>query len=263
MHQYLHGLSALALNVAGLFDALAVPPIEEDDFSADPPDSRRREAIDLLRTIDYLVQAERYSALNCLAHLRPGFLPGVERSERVAANPMEEFRAVLPPHVFQARQQCIEIAFDPLNRSRAMPLVQLERHSFRRLAHNLLSNAVKYSYHGSAAKGRERERVVRIWCQPRHDEHSRHCLIAVQNYGIGIEADEMSRIGEPGYRGRLACQEVEIGTGLGISEAKQIAQAHGGRLRITSRRPDAGSPYLTTVEVILPVSFRHRRRNQA
>src|SRR5262249_12600906 len=238
LHQYMHGIAALSSNVAGLFRVLGIPredapgidcsagPAATDDYSV---------AADLVRTIDYLVRAEKNNALNCLAHLMPQFLPGVERADEVVTNPMEELRSILPAYVHQARKQFIEIAFDRAEMSPHMPLVRLERHSFQRMLHNLLSNAVKYSYHGIRAGDSARERVVDIWCTPRHDPHGRTCLLALQNYGIGIEPDELNRIGEPGYRGRLARREVEIGTGLGMSEARAVARAHRGYLNIQSR----------------------------
>jgi signal transduction histidine kinase len=263
LHQYIHGISALSSNVAGLFRVLDLssggPGAPAPAADGTPPD-RRAFASDLVRTIDYLVRTEKNNALNWLANLMPDYLPGVERATYVVINPMDVLQEILPVYAHQARKLFIEIEIDPAAQPAAMPAVRLERQSFQRLLHNVLSNAVKYSYHGILVEGSPRERVVRVSCRPRHDAHGRTCLLSFQNYGIGIEPDEHTRIGEPGYRGRLARREVEIGTGLGVSEAKRIAQAHGGHLSIHSR-PVHGSTYLTTVNVILPITARPRRGN--
>ena len=143
-----------------------------------------------------------------------------------------------------------------------MPLVRIERNSFERILNNILSNAIKYSYHGiTLDDGERRQRAIRIWCRPRHDLEGRMCMIAIQNYGIGIEAYETARVLEPGYRGRLAKREVQIGTGLGLSEAVKILKIHGGYLSFRSRVVH-GETYLTTVRIILPALRRMEKEHQ-
>lgn len=74
------------------------------------------------------------------------------------------------------------------------------------------------------------------------------CLIAVNDDGIGIAPEHISRVTERFYRvdsGRLRA----TGTGLGLSIVKHGAEIHGGRLVIKSK-VDLGS--LFTIE--LPIS---------
>ena len=86
-------------------------------------------------------------------------------------------------------------------------------------------------------------------------------MIGFENFGIGIEPDEIAHVTEAGYRGRLAKAEIQIGTGLGLSEAAHVVHAHKGRLSIRSR-PVHNSTYLTEVRVILPVAHKRRQGGQ-
>jgi signal transduction histidine kinase len=67
----------------------------------------------------------------------------------------------------------------------------------------------------------------------------------VSDTGCGIPEDILLQVEEPFFTTKPR------GTGLGLSICRKIIEAHGGRMRITSR-PGEG----TTVEITLPVEFR-------
>ncbi|MBI4986647.1 MAG: HAMP domain-containing histidine kinase [Rhodocyclales bacterium] len=67
--------------------------------------------------------------------------------------------------------------------------------------------------------------------------------IAVADTGVGMSAEQLTRVFEPFYTTRGVGQ----GTGLGMTVAKDIVQAHDGRISISSQ-PQAG----TTVTIHLP-----------
>ena len=70
--------------------------------------------------------------------------------------------------------------------------------------------------------------------------------IEIQDYGIGMNPEQLSRIFEKFYR---ADKSGHIpGTGLGMVLVKDIMEAHGGRVLVKSEL-DAG----TTVTLILPM----------
>ena len=89
--------------------------------------------------------------------------------------------------------------------------------------------------------------------------------MSIESYGVGVLPDEIhtGRIYEHGERGALARDRNRTGSGIGLSEAKRIAEAHGGSVILESRpvmkdqHEDANaSAYITTVDVQLPSGGR-------
>jgi signal transduction histidine kinase len=66
--------------------------------------------------------------------------------------------------------------------------------------------------------------------------------ILIEDNGPGIPADDLAHIFEPFYRGRRATDDQIQGTGLGLSLAKKIVEAHGGTIQVTSR-VDVGTTF--------------------
>lgn len=256
LHHYANGISNICPEVRNLFDILrldraadfAQPECNGLTLSA----SELSHLADSLRNIDHLVNVEKHNALVMLAHQMPDYVVGTQRPSWRAENPMVAFAEVLPGYAREAKFREIEVEIDKQSNISAMPLVRIERNSYERLLHCLLSNAVKYSYHGIRGLSSEGGRIIRISCHPKHDQHGLLCMISIQNYGVGIEPDEIGRVLLPGYRGRLAQKEINIGTGLGLADAAKVASAHGGRIAIRSKHLH-GETYLTTAQIILPV----------
>jgi two-component system sensor histidine kinase AtoS len=67
--------------------------------------------------------------------------------------------------------------------------------------------------------------------------------VVVQDDGAGIPPESFDRVFEPMFTTRAD------GTGLGLTIARRIASAHGGRLELEST-PDTG----TTVRLTLPLA---------
>ena len=94
-----------------------------------------------------------------------------------------------------------------------------------RMLTNLISNSYRY--------GRENGRIKVHLYQTASDR-----ILTVEDNGIGIPDDQQERIFERFYR----CDSARSteGTGLGLAMVKEIAEYHGGRVRVSSE-PDKGS----------------------
>jgi two-component system sensor histidine kinase KdpD len=73
-------------------------------------------------------------------------------------------------------------------------------------------------------------------------------LVSVADSGPGVKAGEQALIFEKFYRGTHSARFRE-GTGMGLSIAKGIVEAHGGKITV-SARPEGGSVF----SVQLPLS---------
>jgi two-component system sensor histidine kinase VicK len=102
---------------------------------------------------------------------------------------------------------------------------------------NLLDNAIKYSPAGGTV-------TVRVRVQEAGDR----LQVQVQDQGPGIPAEELDRVGERFYRAEKARSRAEGGSGLGLSIAWALVEAHGGELHIESEEGVG-----TTVAFTLPV----------
>lgn len=114
-----------------------------------------------------------------------------------------------------------------------LPPVMADAKALGRCLQNLMTNALKYASGG---------RWMAIRAQPGSGPEEGEVLITVQDRGQGIEPAEIPHIFEPFYRGSAARASQTHGTGLGLSLAKDAAEAMGGRLTVKSQ-PGAGSAF--------------------
>lgn len=152
-------------------------------------------------------------------------------------------REVVDLFAFLAAEKGVEINFD----EEAITIIPLDYLHVQRLLVNIIDNAVKYSYRATESGSR---RFIAIKVR-RHNPQGDQA-VSVQSFGVGILQEEMSSIFEYGIRGRLAYDRFRGGTGIGLAEAKKIADAHGGHIHIKSERLDLRDVYLTTVTVVFP-----------
>jgi two-component system sensor histidine kinase BaeS len=100
--------------------------------------------------------------------------------------------------------------------------------------HNLLDNAINYTPEGGsvsiALEGKEQEAEIRV-----------------ADTGVGIPPEELPHIFERFYRVDKSRSRATGGSGLGLTIAKRLVEAHGGTLRVES---EAGRG--STFVVVLP-----------
>ncbi len=81
--------------------------------------------------------------------------------------------------------------------------------------------------------------------------------ISVSDCGPGIPVDEQERIFERYYRGKQGRGHL-TGMGMGLPIARQVVEAHGGRIWVKSR-PGEGTTFLFTLPCT-PVEARQEAR---
>jgi two-component system phosphate regulon sensor histidine kinase PhoR len=111
-----------------------------------------------------------------------------------------------------------------------LPTVQIDAQRLEQVLVNLIHNAVKFTRPGGE---------IVLSAQP--DDGSIH--FAVRDTGVGIPADEVSRIFERFYR--VDKSRTGNGTGLGLSIAKHIVEAHGGKIWVESLEGKGSTFYFT------------------
>lgn len=114
------------------------------------------------------------------------------------------------------------------------PELQLDRTRMTEVLESLLSNAIKYSPHAG---------TIRLSGELAGEE----VVCTVTDDGIGMTPEEASKVFDPFYRSDASNTAVH-GLGLGLSLAKQIIEAHHGRIWLEST-PGAG----TRVSFALPL----------
>jgi signal transduction histidine kinase len=92
---------------------------------------------------------------------------------------------------------------------------------------NLVDNAIKFSPHGSHVLVRVVADAQRLWFE-------------VYDQGEGMLADEAERVFDPFFHADRVGEERAPGAGLGLPVAKQIVEAHGGK--ISAESPPKNQP---------------------
>ena len=110
-----------------------------------------------------------------------------------------------------------------------------DKDMIKQLMRILLDNAIKYTpAGGSITLGVKKDR--------------NHCILSVTDTGAGISAEDLPKVFDRFYRCDEARKSQTSGHGLGLSIARIIVAAHGGKLKVRSK-VGAG----TTFSVWLPL----------
>ncbi len=118
-----------------------------------------------------------------------------------------------------------------------LPPLEVDRDALAGALLNLLQNAYKYS--------RPDDRRIELRAYPDND----FVVLEVQDFGVGIPRKEQKRIFDRFYRIDTLLSRDTEGSGLGLSIAQRIVQAHDGWISVDST-PGEGS----TFRIHLPVA---------
>jgi signal transduction histidine kinase len=209
-HEIRNPLNSLNLNMQMLEEELG-------DHRDTVPSRRRLLSI----TRSEISRLERL-VTDFLAYAKPRPL---ELEEMISSRPLDRVREVLAGEI-QQRGARVEIE-DRSGGSR----IRVDAGQINQLLLNLVRNAF--------AAAEEAGRTPHLKLSAMRD--GSHVLLAVRDNGTGVSAEEQERMFDLFYSTRKG------GTGLGLAIVQRIAQAHGGRVEVSSAR-GAG----TTVTVELP-----------
>lgn len=122
-----------------------------------------------------------------------------------------------------------------INLPDTLPAVPMDTVLLSHAVMNVLDNAVKYSPADAA--------IDVSACLERNV-----MVLSVADRGAGVPADQLSRIFEKFHRLQPSSGDTTAGSGLGLAIAKEIVEAHGGRIW-AEQRPGGG----TIVRLGLPI----------
>ena len=148
-----------------------------------------------------------------------------------------EIRPVNPQHLLESASKRMRLQAERaglqlhVKCAEGLPLVPMDVQRVEQVLVNLIHNAVKFTRPGGE---------ILLRAEPGTSE----IRFAVQDTGIGIPAEDVSRIFERFYR--VDKSRAGTGTGLGLSIAKHIVEAHKGRIWVESMEGQ-GSTFLFTL----------------
>lgn len=115
-----------------------------------------------------------------------------------------------------------------------LPAVAADRWRMTQVLLNLLGNALQYTPPGgkvTVTAGREQERLV----------------VRIADTGIGIDPDDLPHLFERFYRADKSRARAGGGSGVGLTIARHLVEAHGGQLWAESAGQGQGSTFTFTL----------------
>ncbi len=118
-----------------------------------------------------------------------------------------------------------------------LPTIQADPLRLAQVIGNLTDNAIKYTPSGGAVVISAGQEGDQVW-------------LRIADGGPGISPEEQGLIFTPFYRGGQG-RRIKQGMGLGLSIARDLAEAHGGRIALQSA-PGQGSQFILWLPLNLP-----------
>ena len=126
-----------------------------------------------------------------------------------------------------------------------LPDMIADKRALSQILINLVSNAIRFTDRGGKiAVGASVD--------------AGHVTFVVEDNGVGIDEEDLARVGEPYFQARASYDRRHGGTGLGLSIVKGLVRLHGGDLDIRSRVGEG-----TRVSVRLPIDCERVRLPKA
>jgi cell cycle sensor histidine kinase DivJ len=134
----------------------------------------------------------------------------------------------------RARENGIDLSADA---PQDLPVMTGDPRAFKQIVINLVSNAIKFTERGGKVTVSAAVDGVRF-------------VLRVSDTGVGIDPEDLKRIGDPFFQAGKTYQRRHEGTGLGLSIVKSLVHLHAGEMSIQSKLDEG-----TTVTVALPIDL--------
>jgi two-component system phosphate regulon sensor histidine kinase PhoR len=119
-----------------------------------------------------------------------------------------------------------------------LPSTQGDQRRLEQILNNLLSNAVKFTPEGGKI-------------EVKAELAGGQLVVTVRDTGVGIPPEDLPHLFQPFHRGGNVTKQAIEGSGLGLSIAKALVEAHGGTIGVESEL-DKGSTFRFTLPVKEP-----------
>ncbi|HSD56102.1 MAG TPA: HAMP domain-containing sensor histidine kinase, partial [Candidatus Saccharimonadales bacterium] len=249
-------INLAALGFGGLlsywFAGRTLKPIEEAHeaqarFTADASHELKTPLANMKLENEVFLRQKHFTEDEARDQLRSN-LEEVQRLERLSGNllALHQYGQIALVRTPLVVKQVVEAAVVPLQASADAKKVQIEFNvaQGRILGHHdslvqvvdiLLDNALKYGARGGhiTIEGHKK---------------AGHYLLAVKDRGPGIASEDLPHIFDRLYRGDKARSTEVIGYGLGLSLAKEIADANGATISARNN-PDGGACFEISLEL--------------
>ncbi|MFG0328987.1 MAG: ATP-binding protein [Phycisphaerales bacterium] len=163
-----------------------------------------RNSLRLLKLVNTMLDFSRIEAGRIRANYEPTDLAAA--TAELASN----FRAAIERADMRLLVNC-----QPLDQP-----VYVDRDMWEKIVLNLMSNAFKYTIEGE----------IEVSLEARDG----HASLAVRDTGVGIPAEEMSRVFERFHRVQHTRGRTHEGTGIGLALVQELVKLHGGRVMVES-----------------------------
>ncbi len=189
----------------------------------------QRNAIRLLRLVNNILDFSK---------IKEGKMTTVVR-EVDFAKLLKNYTETIKP---AAESKGVEVSF--VSSTESLPLF-LDSAKADRIAMNLLSNALKFTDKGGKIEVRIRE-------------DNRYCYVDFKDTGIGIPSDMLDFIFYRYEQADSNLTRMNVGTGIGLSLAKELTEMHGGTISVVSSQIDEyPDDHGTTFTVTIPKGKAH------
>ena len=198
-----HELRTPLSNIQGYVEAIRDGVLEPDE---DTIGTIHEQILHLTRLVEDLRLLAQAEAEDFQLDIEPDSL------DEVAGRSVEAFRA-------RAESRGIALKLEGTS---VMAMIALDRTRIAQVVGNLLENAVRHTPSGgevAVSVGAERGSVA---------------TVTVADNGEGIPADELEHVFERFYRVDRSRARTTGGTGMGLTIAKKLVEAHGGAIRVES-----------------------------